>query len=95
VNGLQLKLKRIEAGVRQYRLAAALDIPPATLSYYENEHRPIPPGMQERILAAIDELGHSGERSDAHKGRPPTVILGGSRHRRPARPQRSGVQAKG
>jgi len=60
MTGLELKLKRIEAGLTQYRVAAALDIPPATLSYYENGHRPLPPGMEDRILAVIEARGKQG-----------------------------------
>ena len=63
MNGLQLQIRRIEAGIRQYRLAAALDIPQATLSYWENNRRCVPPGMEERILETIEDLRRSSELS--------------------------------
>lgn len=56
MNGLHLKMKRMQAGLRQYHVAAELGIPQTTLSYWENGHRPMPQGMQERILKAIEEL---------------------------------------
>lgn len=56
MRGKDLKVRRVKAGLKQYRVAAALDIPPALLSFYENERRPLPPGMDKRILEAINDL---------------------------------------
>lgn len=64
MNGLDLKVKRIQAGLRQYHVAAELGIPQTTLSYWENGHRPMPQGMQERILKAIEELQQERDRAE-------------------------------
>ncbi len=58
--GIELKLLRIRAGVRQYRVAQELGIPPSILCDWENERRPIPPHQAPRILAAIDHLATGG-----------------------------------
>ena len=66
--GIELKLLRIRAGVRQYRVAQDLGIPPSILCDWENERRPIPPAQGHRVLAAIDRLaagGIQGVSSDA------------------------------
>jgi hypothetical protein len=58
--GIELKLRRIRAGVRQYRVAQELSIPPTVLCDWENERRPIPPRQGVRILEAIDRLATNG-----------------------------------
>jgi predicted transcriptional regulator len=58
--GIELKLRRIRAGVRQYRVAQELGIPPTVLCDWENERRPIPPVQGQRILTAIDRLAARG-----------------------------------
>jgi transcriptional regulator with XRE-family HTH domain len=66
--GIELKLLRIRAGLRQYRVAQELGIPPSTLCDWENERRPIPSAQGHRVLAAIDRLatgGVQGVTSDA------------------------------
>src|SRR3954471_16325275 len=60
VRGIELKLLRIRAGLRQYRVAQELGIPPSILCEWENERRPIPPQQGPRILAAIDRLAMGG-----------------------------------
>jgi len=69
MNGRDLKVKRVEAGLKQYRVAAALGIPQATLSYYENERRPTPPEMEGRILATIGNSRMDG--SSTRRGKRP------------------------
>ena len=59
-HGLDLKLLRIRAGVRQYRVAQELGIPPTVLCDWENERRPISPLQGRRILAAIERLAPRG-----------------------------------
>ena len=59
-DGMGLKLLRVRAGVRQYRVAQELGIPPSTLCDYENGRRPLPPRQGRRILAAIDRLATGG-----------------------------------
>jgi|GEM_PF-5819334 len=64
MRGKDLKVRRVKAGLKQYRVAAALDIPPALLSFYENERRPLPPGMDGRILEAINDLRRKRKSAD-------------------------------
>ena len=59
-DGMQLKLLRVRAGLRQYRVAQELGMPPSTLSDYENGRKPIPPRQGQRILEAIDHLSLAG-----------------------------------
>jgi transcriptional regulator with XRE-family HTH domain len=58
--GIDLKLRRIRAGLRQYRVAQELSIPPSTLCDYENGRKPVPPRQGQRILAAINHLSVRG-----------------------------------
>jgi transcriptional regulator with XRE-family HTH domain len=66
--GMELKLSRIRAGLRQYRVAQELGIPPATLCDYENGRKPIPPRQGQRILEAIDRLSLSSGLERGHDG---------------------------
>jgi len=65
--GLDLKLRRIRARIRQYRLAQELGIPPTTLCDWENGRRPIPARQQARILEILDRLAlnQNGGNADA------------------------------
>jgi len=66
--GIELKILRIRAGVRQYRVAQALGIPPTTLCEWENGRAPMPPGQAGRVDRAIRRLA-TGDRQgggDAH-----------------------------
>jgi transcriptional regulator with XRE-family HTH domain len=58
--GIELKLLRIRAGLRQYRVAQELGIPPSILCDWENGRRPIPPRQGQRVLDAIDRLSIGG-----------------------------------
>jgi predicted transcriptional regulator len=53
---MELRLRRIRADLRQYRVAQELGIPPSVLCDYENGRRPVPAQHRERILAAIERL---------------------------------------
>jgi transcriptional regulator with XRE-family HTH domain len=66
--GVELKLLRIRAGLRQYRVAQELGIPPSILCDFENGRKPIPPRQGQRILAAIDQLSLTGIKGE-HDGR--------------------------
>jgi DNA-binding XRE family transcriptional regulator len=55
--GLDLKLMRVRSGVRQYRVAQLLGMPPSTLCDIENGRRAIGPRLAARIAGAIEELG--------------------------------------
>jgi transcriptional regulator with XRE-family HTH domain len=57
---MDLKLLRVRAGLRQYRVAQELGIPPTILCEWENERRPIPAAQVSRVLEAIDRLAMSG-----------------------------------
>jgi predicted transcriptional regulator len=57
---MEPKLARIQAGVRQFRVAQKLGIPPSVLCEYENGRRPIPAQQRQRILEAIDHLALRG-----------------------------------
>jgi transcriptional regulator with XRE-family HTH domain len=59
-DGMELKLLRVRAGLRQYRVAQELGIPPSTLCDYESGRKPVPPRQGQRILQAIDRLSLSG-----------------------------------
>ena len=58
--GMRLKLLRVRAGVRQYRVAQDLGIPPSVLCDWEAGRRPLPPGAVERVEAAIGRLAPGG-----------------------------------
>lgn len=55
-DGMELKLLRVRAGIRQYHVAQELGIPPSTLCDYENGRKPVPPRQGQRILDAINRL---------------------------------------
>jgi transcriptional regulator with XRE-family HTH domain len=59
LEGMELKLQRIRAGLRQYRVAQELGIPPSTLCDYENGRKPVSSRQGQRILDAIDRLSLS------------------------------------
>ena len=61
VTGIELKLLRVRRGVRQYRVAQRLGIPPSTLCDVENGRRALAPAMAERIARAIDDLAEPAE----------------------------------
>ncbi len=58
--GVALKLLRVRAGVRQYRVAQVLGIPPTTLCEWESGRRPVPPRQAARVRAAIARLTPGG-----------------------------------
>ena len=56
MTGLELKLKRIAARVKQWDLAEKIGVSPAKLSLIENERREASPALKACILAAIEEM---------------------------------------
>jgi DNA-binding XRE family transcriptional regulator len=60
IRGQDLKIRRIRAGIRQYRIAQELGIAPTTMNDWENERKPIPPRQCARIIAAIERLSGYG-----------------------------------
>ncbi len=61
VTGIELKLLRVRRGVRQYRVAQHLGIPPSKLCDVENGRRAVAPALAERIAKAIDDLSGVAE----------------------------------
>ncbi len=59
-SGMQLKLLRVRAGVRQYRVAQELGVPASTLCDWENGRRPLSARTAARIEQAIDGLAPGG-----------------------------------
>ena len=55
-SGIDLKVQRIRAGVRQYRVAQALGIPASKLCDYENGRRPVSHQIADTISKTIKEL---------------------------------------
>ncbi len=52
-NGLQLKIARLRAGLKQYELAAKVGISPTQLCEIETGRREVPPDLLDRILEVI------------------------------------------
>lgn len=52
-NGLELKIARLRAGLKQYELAAKVSIAPTQLCEIEAGRREVSPELLERILGAI------------------------------------------
>jgi len=70
LNGMDLKLRRVRAGLRQCRVAQELGIPPSTLCDYENGRKPVSSRQGQRILEAIDRLSLAGGIDGGSNGRP-------------------------
>ena len=64
LRGIDLKLMRVQRGVRQYRVAQALGIPASALCDYENGRRRVQPALAARIAAAIRDLAAHTPRAD-------------------------------
>jgi transcriptional regulator with XRE-family HTH domain len=56
MTGLDLKILRIRAGMRQYRVAAALGISQTVLSQVENGQRTVPPERLEDMARVVRDL---------------------------------------
>ena len=62
MNGLDLKLKRVQAGLTQYELGQRSGVHPARISEMERGQRPI---IDAVVNALSDEMGGAGrERSE-------------------------------
>ena len=55
MGGLELKLRRIQRGLRQYEVAAQVGIAPCRLSEIEADRREASTDLVARILAVIEE----------------------------------------
>jgi len=51
--GLELKIARLRAGLKQYELAAKVGIAPTQLCEIETGRRELPPELLDRILGVI------------------------------------------
>lgn len=60
VKGLELKIMRLRAGLRQYDVAARLGIPPNRLSEIESGRREPSPELLEQLLQIVNQ-SKSGE----------------------------------
>ena len=49
MNGIELKICRIKAGIRQYKLAAHLGIPQSTLSEIESGKKLLPEQLRKKL----------------------------------------------
>ena len=67
-DGMELKLLRVRAGLRQYRVAQELGIPPSTLCDYENGRKPVPARQGRCILDAINRLSLGGGLEEGRGG---------------------------
>ena len=56
IDGLDLKVRRVRAGLRQFEVATAAGLSPSVLSMMENGRRPLPAEQAAAILAAIGRL---------------------------------------
>lgn len=63
MNGIDIKVERTRLGVRQYRLAAALDVPQATLCAIENGRRPIDHSRAVEIAKILRNLATQEDRT--------------------------------
>lgn len=55
VKGLDIKIARLKAGMRQYDLAARLGIPPSRLSEIESGRRNPAPEIVQQLFKILDE----------------------------------------
>ena len=55
VKGLDLKIMRLKAGLRQYDVAARLGIPPNRLSEMESGRREPSPELLERLVEILNQ----------------------------------------
>jgi transcriptional regulator with XRE-family HTH domain len=59
VNGTDIKIARIRAGIRQYELAQRAGIRADELSLIENNRLVVKPEKMARITAALDEVANA------------------------------------
>ena len=55
MTGIDIKIARIRAGVKQYRLAAQLGVPQSTLCEIESEKKPLEPQLLGKILRILSK----------------------------------------
>jgi len=60
MQGIDLKILRLKAGLMQYKLAAKIDIPQSRLSQIENGKLRFDDRLRQQILYGIKQLKESG-----------------------------------
>ena len=61
-----IRVERVKLGLLQYRVAAALDIPPATLSAIERGHKPVSSTEAARIVQVMRDLSRKSLAVSSH-----------------------------
>jgi predicted transcriptional regulator len=56
MTGLDLKIKRVGLRLRQFEVAAALDLHPSVLCAIENDRRPVSSDQTSKIIGAMQQL---------------------------------------
>lgn len=65
VNGIDIKIARLKAGIRQYELAARLGIHPSHLSEIETGRRKPSPELDDRLNRILEERStHEGTKTN-------------------------------
>ena len=73
--GLELKIERTKLGIRQYRLAQQLAVPPTTIWQIESGRRSVTPEEITRIHAAMRALAQQDVTAGHGGGTAPTQHL--------------------
>lgn len=77
VNGLDIKIMRLRAGLRQYDLAARLGVHPSRLSEIESGRRQPAPQLLERLLLMLKEdAGSKAHDAESEPLRPHPSTVG-------------------
>lgn len=64
VEPIELKVKRIKAGLRQYQVAAEVGVAPCRLSEIETGRRQPSPELVQRILEVIGDNGNNSHKKE-------------------------------
>jgi len=63
---IAIRVERAKLGLRQYRVAAALQIPAPTLSAIERGHKSVPPEEVDRIIRVMRDLSRRSSAVTSH-----------------------------
>jgi transcriptional regulator with XRE-family HTH domain len=67
MNGFEVRMRRLEAGLKQYELAARLHITQTVLSEIELGKRPLTTEMEARILSSLQRDVESKDGKDERR----------------------------
>jgi len=56
MRGIDLKLRRIERGIKQWELASRIGVSPQRVSLVENGRKPVTTEFARRYMEALEEL---------------------------------------